>query len=293
MFMTIKHLVFSGGGPIMIQMLGAMEYLATNGFLQMENIESIYGTSAGAIVAVMLSLKFPWQTIQDYIIKRPWQDVFQVNLDHILESYDKKGLFDSEVIRKSFKPLFGAKDLSLDITLEEFYAYSNIDIHLVAFELNAYQTIDISHATFPKLPLLVALQMSIALPIFMAPVCIDQMCVMDGGVACNYPLKYCIERGVSSEEILGFKNQYSTQLPYTTIHAQSTLFDYLLGFMYKSIFNQNQSTTIPIHYELVCDTSYITMELLQNTFSHIELRRELFEKGIETAKQFLELHRSS
>ena len=67
--MTIKNLVISGGGPIMIQVLGAIQHLETNEFLDIKNIETIYGTSAGAIVGILLCLKFDWETINDYIIK--------------------------------------------------------------------------------------------------------------------------------------------------------------------------------------------------------------------------------
>ena len=58
--MTIKHLVISGGGPIMIQILGAIQHLEKNEKVDMKNIESIYGTSAGAIVGVLICLKFDW-----------------------------------------------------------------------------------------------------------------------------------------------------------------------------------------------------------------------------------------
>ena len=50
--MTVKHLVISGGGPIMVQVLGAIQHLEQNNFIDMKNIESIYGTSAGAIVGI-------------------------------------------------------------------------------------------------------------------------------------------------------------------------------------------------------------------------------------------------
>ena len=33
--MTIKHLVISGGGPIMIQVLGAIQHLEKNEFLEL------------------------------------------------------------------------------------------------------------------------------------------------------------------------------------------------------------------------------------------------------------------
>ncbi len=52
--MTIKHLVISGGGPTLFRTLGALQHLQETTFWKIDEIESIYGTSAGAIVAVLL-----------------------------------------------------------------------------------------------------------------------------------------------------------------------------------------------------------------------------------------------
>jgi len=286
--MTIKHLVFSGGGPIMIQILAALQELEAKDFLHMSNIETIYGTSAGAIVATLIALKFDWDTINDYIIKRPWQDVFPIHITHILDSYGKRGIFDHKTVEKCFKPLLDAKDIPIHISLLDFYHYSNIEIHMFAFDINQYKTIDISHVTFPELPLLTAIQMSCALPVLMSPVCMNNMCIMDGGVACNYPLNHCIESGKKTDEILGFKNKYSNAITQTIINEESTLFDYILGFMYKAIFRMSTDDQYTIEYEVECDTSYITIELLQNALSNVEVRRELFDKGISTAQTFLQ-----
>jgi predicted acylesterase/phospholipase RssA len=89
--MTIKHLVMAGGGPILFQILSAIQELEKNDFFYMKNIESIYGTSAGSIVAVLISLKFDWETLNDYLIKRPWKDVFPVKVQNIFDAYTKKG----------------------------------------------------------------------------------------------------------------------------------------------------------------------------------------------------------
>ena len=56
--MTIKHLVLSGGGPSMIQTLGAIQHLEKKNIIQRANIQSIYGTSAGAIVGVLYCFQF-------------------------------------------------------------------------------------------------------------------------------------------------------------------------------------------------------------------------------------------
>ena len=134
--MTIKHLVISGGGPIMVLVLGAIQHLEQNNFVDMKNIESIYGTSAGGIVGVLICLKYDWETINDYIIKRPWQDVFPIKVQNIFDAYTKKGIFDIKTIEKCFKPLLDAKDIPMDINLENFYNLTKIELHLFSFEIN-------------------------------------------------------------------------------------------------------------------------------------------------------------
>ena len=81
--MAIKHLVISGGGPIMIQTLGAIQHLEKNGFLNLSEIQSIYGTSAGGIVGTLICLKYDWETINDITI------VYSANGDHLEFPADK------------------------------------------------------------------------------------------------------------------------------------------------------------------------------------------------------------
>jgi len=285
--MTIKHLVFSGGGTIMIQILSAIQDLEKNLFLNMNDIETIYGTSAGAIVGVLISLKYDWETINDYIIKRPWHDVFPINVENILSAYTNKGIFDIKTIEKCFKPLFDAKNISLDITLYEFYKLTNLELHLFSFEINQYKIEDISYKTYPNLQLLTAIQMTCSLPILLKPVFIDGKCFVDGGVACNYPLNFCVENVNNIDEILGFKNKYEENI--TKIDEKSTLLDFLLNFIFKSIFNvQNNYEQPTIKYEIICDTSYLTFDTLKNALSNVDVRRQLFEQGKICSSIFLE-----
>ena len=284
--MTIKHLVMSGGGPIMIQILGAIQQLEKKNFLEINNIESIYGTSAGAIVAILICLKYDWETINDYIIKRPWQDVFPVKVQNIFDAYTKKGIFDIKTIEKCFKPLLDAKDISMKVNLEEFYELTNIELHMFSFEINEYKVQDISYITHPKLSLLTAVQMTCGLPVLVTPVCIEDKCYIDGGLACNYPLNYCIESGNNPDEILGFKNKYIVEK--TNINEESTILDFLLSFLFKAVFSLSTSHIQPqLKNEIFCDSKYLTIDILRNTLGSIEIRRDLFKNGIESAEFFL------
>ena len=284
--MTIKHLVISGGGPIMIQILGAIQHLETNNFINMSEIETIYGTSAGAIVGILICLNFDWETINDYIIKRPWQDLFQINAKSIFDSYSKRGIFDGKIIQKCFKPLFDAKDIKIDITLKEFYDLSKIELHLFSFEINEYKTHDISYLTHPELTLIQAVQMTCGIPLLVSPVCINNKCYIDAGMSCNYPMNYCIESGKKAEEILGFKNKYKTDDE--IINEESSLLDFLFNFLFKAVFSLSRLNKQPeIKNELLCDTTKLSFENFKSTLGNIEVRRDLFNVGIENAKTFL------
>ena len=111
---------------------------------------------------------------------------------------------------------------------------------------------------------------------------------MDGGVACNYPLNFCIESGYHPDEILGFKNKYSDNK--SVVNSESTLLDYLLNFLFKAIFSINNNYTQPtIKNEVMFDTTYLTLDNLHTALSSIDTRKELFDKGKKTATRFLEL----
>ena len=74
----IKHLVINGGGPTAFISYGVIRHLCQQEYLDMNSIQSIYATSSGAVIAALVSLKYDWNVLDDYIIKRPWDQVFQL-----------------------------------------------------------------------------------------------------------------------------------------------------------------------------------------------------------------------
>ena len=285
--MTIKHLVFSGGGPSLLQTLGAIEHLDTMKYIDLNAIETIYGTSAGAIVGTLLCFKYDWTTLKDYMLKRPWLDVFPIKVQHIFEAYTKKGVFDIKTVEKCFKPLMDAKDIPLNTTLKDFYEYSKIELHLFTFEINNFHLVDVSYLTHPTLPLLTAMQMTCGIPMLVMPVCIEDKCYIDGGIMCNYPLQFCLESGKKEEEVLGFKNQYDSTNE-SHVHSDSTIVDFIMCFLFKIIHNLSITDKQPrIKYEVICATRLISIDFFKSSLSTYEARLELFNSGVEHAKKFL------
>lgn len=292
--MTIKHIVISGGGPTGLKSLGALQHLEKNDFWKIENVESIYATSAGAIIGLLIVMKIKWDYINDYVIKRPWHEVFDISINQIFEAFSKKGLFDEKVIDIFFKPFFNAIDLSLGITMRELYEYSKIDFHVFSLEMNGFEMIDISHQSHPDLKVFDAIHMTIALPLVITPRCVGEKCYVDGGVVSNYPLNYCINNNNISDEnlreILGVCNNYESNENSNTniVNNESTILDYITIFINKLVMNvDTEPKQIKIPNEIRYKTQHINFAFLKLTISSSEEREKLLKDGIEAAETFL------
>ena len=95
--MTIKHLVLPGGGAASLRLLGALQRLEEGKVWKQENIKSIHAVSAGTLIAVLIALNFDIQTIVDYMIGRPWDNVFQISLVNIFDVFSKN-IFEQRLL---------------------------------------------------------------------------------------------------------------------------------------------------------------------------------------------------
>ena len=298
--MSIKHLVLSGGGPLGFQFLGALEHLNEKEFWDINNIQSIYATSVGSIVGAFLCLKYDWVTLNKYMIERPWHDIFTLSGKQIMEAYYNKGLYDKKIIEIAFKPLLEAKDLTLSITLKEFYQYSLIDLHVFSFELNSFKTVEINYISHPDLPLITAISMSCAIPGIFMPLCKDKECFMDGAVMANYPLSFCLHnnKDIDVNEILALNyiiqidNELEVDFKKNYINEESSILDYILSFSTKAInFITSSIKTINIPNEIIFHLTEtpLSIQYIKNTIYSMEKRKEFIEKGYLKAQEFLDI----
>lgn len=292
--MTIKHFVISGGGPLGLRFLGALEKLEKEGFWNINDIESIYATSVGAIIASFICLKYDWETLNKYIVERPWHDAFKVTPKQIFDSYYNKGLFDKKLAEIIFKPLLQAKDLSLNITLKEFYEFSKIDIHIFTFELNKFETVELSYQSHPDLSLLEALTMSSALPGIFMPIIKENKCYVDGGVMCNFPINPCLRDHPNKDEILAIKCAYdnkSDKFENVEVSTDSSLLEYVIcltinamNFIRDTVKLEDIENTVRI----IISENPLTLDFIQESISNQDLRRQWLKQGEEDAELFFE-----
>jgi predicted patatin/cPLA2 family phospholipase len=299
--MTIKHLVIGGGGPFGICALGALKYLHDKEFWNINNIKSIYATSIGSLVAVYLSLKYEYDYIIEYIVKRPWEKIFQdIGVENILELYDNKGLINMHpILIQKYGILFEAKGLSPNITMKEFYEYSGIEFYFITCDANRFTRDIISYKTHPDLELITALSITSAFPVIFTPVIIDDKCYIDGGIFSNYAVNICLqETGCKHEEILGVKKYQSSNVNDSIITNDSNIIE-LLEKVTLHFFNRINDEYLleKIPYEVVCDMSvFTTYDAWTQVPYSSEHRNNLIVYGVKVAEDLYESfvsHRNS
>jgi len=290
--MVIKHIVISGGGPTGLLSYGAVKHLAQQGFWSHDTIETIYGTSIGSLIGAMLCLKHEWSTLDDYIIKRPWEKVIADSLE-MFELFSCKGMSNMKLIDDVMQPSLESKDLTLGVTLREFHEHSRISLNVFTVDLNTFKPVQLSHVTHPTLPLMDAIKMSSCVPVLFQPIVRDGCCYIDGGIMVNYPLRECLEdTRCSPDEVLGLCNRWSN--PNERINEHSSLLEYMhfINLQLTRLVNAHHSASSTAEVggvnEVVCHVKPdITPAEWFSILSDASQRLAWIEDGIAFGKAFL------
>jgi predicted acylesterase/phospholipase RssA len=280
----IRHLVISGGGLNGLSYYGALRDSSERGIWNANNLQTVYGCSFGSILAAIIALKYDWNDIDDYIIKRPWENVFNSDILSMLNSISDKGIYSVYQMEAIMAPLLRGKDLSPDINLYDFFQSTALEIHIFTTDIHAYKMVDLSYKTHPQWRLVDAIYASCAIPIIFAPHTDGSTYYYDGAFFANYPTKFCVENGANPSEILGITALFS-QMGKTCIEPESTMFDcvsVIFGNILHTALQPSYTGIIGKEYKVVPTPS--TLSDIYNTITNREERSRLVSMGAETAR---------
>lgn len=223
--MTIRHLCISGGGIAGLTFYGILREAHNQKFWKLDDIQTMFGSSVGSLVSVVMCLGYDWDVLDNYFIKRPWNTVFKFDIYSVIQSFDKRGIFGADVIEEVLSPLFLGKDIPLTITMREFFELNGVELHMMTTEANTYNNVDISYLTHPDWRVIDAVYCSCAVPIVFSPIIRDDECYIDGDARISYPIHKCIARAENPDEIFGLKKEFSEP---AFVRNTSTLFDFIM-----------------------------------------------------------------
>lgn len=288
--MTIKHLVLSGGGAAGFTVYGALKCMHNNEYFLFENIKSIHASSAGSIIGGLLILTQNWNDLDNYILKRPWDKLINITPTAILSLWQKKGIFDIEMIKEILKPFLKSIDYNENITLKQLFEKTNIDFYCYTTNVNSdiLETVSLSYHTHPDLELCKAICMSSAFPMMFEPICDNSNCFIDGGLLNNFPLNDCININKNTDEILAIKIISNNQIK--LIENNTTLPLYLYAIIMKMYVLLNKNIEYPVIKNIInCKIENNSLSRWSLAVSDVSVREEYINIGFESAKKFLEI----
>lgn len=288
--MTIKHLVLSGGGAAGFTVYGALKYLNKHNFFNLSDIKSIHACSAGSIIAGLVILTENWDMLDDYILKRPWDKLININPTSLLNLWQKKGIFNEEMIKEILKPFLQTREFDENITLKQLYEKTNIEIYMYTTNINSLEleTVSLSHKSHPDLEFYKAITMSSAFPLMFMPICDFSNCYVDGGLLNNFPLNHCINLNNNINEILGIKiNTNSNNIE--CVNNETLVPMYLYSIIIKMyILINKKNIDIEIPYLVNCYIEDNSFSKWGNAVVDMSIRQEYISIGEKSAKHFLE-----
>jgi predicted acylesterase/phospholipase RssA len=292
----ITDLVLAGGAYYALAELGVIkEYIAQHvspHFIP-EKLKNIYGTSVGSIMGVMFSLNIPIDDIIEYIINRPWKDLFEFQPHKLFSISTMQSIYSiNDIITELLKPFFESLDLDIEtMTLKELFLYSRKTLYIYTATLSTFELVEVSYKSHPDLLVKEALKMSCAIPFVFEPIKHNGTYYMDGGTCLNYPLYPCLKRANIRTHILGIKISYfmttdKSELVINNMFDTASIF--LSGILNKTF------TTFDKEYAYDHMLSKVSInEFIINTkdTSHIEYIGKLIY-SVDERRDFIEYGKS-
>lgn len=200
---AIKNLVFEGAGIRGIAYCGAIHELETRNLLQ--SVEKVGGTSAGAIIALTLSLGYSSSEINDIISStnfKKFNDGRFFFAGGINRTGKYFGWYRGNKFESWLEKIIAAKTGNADITFAELQNKGYKDLYVTGTCLNKQQLIFFSYETYPNMKVKDAVRISMSIPLYFEAVFIDAAgnvvhhprkkdgldVMVDGGFTGNFPV---------------------------------------------------------------------------------------------------------
>jgi NTE family protein len=175
----------------LIALVGAVQALEHLDLLS--GVKNYIGSSAGALVAVMLALGYTGAELQALVLRTDFDSFRDDSFGLIRDSTRllfKYGYCKGQALSDFLKKVVHAKSGDEDLTLAQMAALTKREVFITTVCLEEKKTHYLSSKTHPGLPVALALRMSMSIPVFYTPVLYDGKHYVDGGLTNNYPLHY-------------------------------------------------------------------------------------------------------
>lgn len=270
-----KHLVISGGSVRAISHVGALHCLIEKGYIDLKQLKSIAGTSAGALFGCLLTIGFTTNEIWDFLKCLDFNKL--VNPDFFL-FLKQCGVDSGKIIYNLMEDILTKKTGIKQITFKQLFNLTNINFIVIGSCLTTKEAAYYDYINTPDFQVSLAIRISISMPGFFTPVIIDGKKYVDGGILNNFAMNLFEDK---LEETIGILicNEYNTNYKYPEEYFMAIINLFMYNF-YKHA-EKYPNNTIFIRKEMI-NQSIFDFNMNYNT------KLKLFELGKQATNEFIE-----
>jgi predicted acylesterase/phospholipase RssA len=277
-----KYIVFSGGASKGLAYIGVLKYFEEHPEL-IKDIYEYVGCSVGAFSALLMILGYTSETLINIFNNYNLEFLKNLKISNFLSVY---GLDNGNKL-ESFIKVFIKKKFDSDlITLQELYEKTQKKLITVTTNVNTKKTEYISKDTYPNMPVYLAVQMSMNIPLLFKPIEYNDSLYVDGCLTCNFPVNYYTNKEkIECDKILAFvfHQQKDTDLTIKSFE------DYIYNII-KCSFSTIQNISRDNAENKKCNVIEID-HCIKSNFQFevsLETKNNLYLSGYNSIKKFME-----
>ena len=184
-----RELVLSGGGTGGLAMLGALHRLRESG--RLAHVTRWVGASVGAIVASLLISGYTPLTVYKVLEGLDFAGFAgDINGDNVLGFFDTMGAMEPAGILRLYDVMLRKQGYDETVTLAEFDARTGHTLVIGGYNVTRGETVAFRAQTHPRMPVRLAVRISISVPILFRPVIYEGELYVDGALMEHVPLRF-------------------------------------------------------------------------------------------------------
>jgi predicted acylesterase/phospholipase RssA len=278
-------LVISGGDFKIFAAIGALGVLEDHGILK--NIRNLAGSSAGALVIVMLAMHY-----SPVDMRRMLSEQFHVlrghieniKIDNIIQLFDRFGINNHDPLEYLVDAVFTEKDIDPDITFMDFVKKTGMNVVITGSNITT-ETVEFFHVdSHPDMRVKDALKISMCVPFMFEPVNYNGCMYIDGGFYQNLPINY-----FPKERMIAINLRVEETVPKACIQNLDT---YMLHLIF-SLMNKSQVVDVQ-DSRFICEILFQEESFVnfsEMTFNFDETKLESYvQKGEDGMRDKLKIN---
>lgn len=231
--LQLENLAFGGCGVRNAAYVGALFSLEAAGLLT--NIKAVSGTSAGSIIATLMACRYSPLELRDAVYDLDFKRLTDGSIfGGAVSLFEHYGWHKASYIETALDALIEAKTGKAQTTFRELQAWGGRELKLVGTNLTRRTSRVFPDPTTWDLPIVKAVRISIAIPLFFEARALEGDLYVDGGVLWNLPVEVFDEPNQVNAATLGLLVQEEKEAEAWPIHNAHDYVSALFGSLLRA-----------------------------------------------------------